>query len=169
MKDYLRCIAAVDDNVGRVLEVPRRDRPGRQHGRHLHLRPGLLPGRARLVRQAVDVRGIAAHAAAGPLAGRRQAGQRRTRTSSRTSTSPRPSSTSPAWRCPPTCRAAAWCRCWRARRRTTGARRSTTTTTSFPAAHSVRRHYGVATERYKLIHFYPNAGIPRSTSGSCTT
>ncbi|NQT36620.1 MAG: sulfatase [Planctomycetes bacterium] len=26
----------------------------------------------------------------------------------------------------------------------------------FPGAHSVRRHYGVADGRYKLIHFYPN-------------
>lgn len=26
----------------------------------------------------------------------------------------------------------------------------------YPGAHSVRRHYGVATERYRLIHFYPN-------------
>ena len=24
----------------------------------------------------------------------------------------------------------------------------------FPGAHSVRRHYGVRTEKYKLIHFY---------------
>ena len=26
----------------------------------------------------------------------------------------------------------------------------------FPGAHSVRRHYGVATDRYRLVHFYPN-------------
>jgi arylsulfatase A-like enzyme len=30
----------------------------------------------------------------------------------------------------------------------------------FPAVHSVRRHYGVATGRYKLIHFYPNPWDP---------
>ncbi len=30
----------------------------------------------------------------------------------------------------------------------------------FPAVHSVRRHYGVATGRYKLIHFYPNRWDP---------
>ncbi|MCH2026889.1 MAG: DUF4976 domain-containing protein, partial [Verrucomicrobiales bacterium] len=24
----------------------------------------------------------------------------------------------------------------------------------FPGAHSVRRHYGIRTEKYKLIHFY---------------
>ena len=24
----------------------------------------------------------------------------------------------------------------------------------YPGAHSVRRHYGVRTDRYKLIHFY---------------
>jgi arylsulfatase A-like enzyme len=26
----------------------------------------------------------------------------------------------------------------------------------YPGAHSVRRHYGVATDRYRLVHFYPN-------------
>ena len=26
----------------------------------------------------------------------------------------------------------------------------------YPAEHSVKRHYGVRTERYKLIHFYNN-------------
>ena len=40
------------------------------------VRPGLLPGRARLVRQALDLRGIAADAAPGPLAGRGEARQR---------------------------------------------------------------------------------------------
>jgi len=30
----------------------------------------------------------------------------------------------------------------------------------FPGAHSVRRHYGVVTARYKLIHFYPHPWDP---------
>ncbi len=30
----------------------------------------------------------------------------------------------------------------------------------YPAVHSVRRHYGVATARYRLIHFYPNPWDP---------
>jgi len=30
----------------------------------------------------------------------------------------------------------------------------------YPAVHSVRRHYGVADGRYKLIHFYPNHWDP---------
>jgi arylsulfatase A-like enzyme len=30
----------------------------------------------------------------------------------------------------------------------------------YPAVHSVRRHYGVADGRYKLIHFYPNQWDP---------
>ena len=42
----------------------------------------------------------------------------------------------------------------RARRRPTGGRASTTTTTSTPAPHHVRPHYGVVTDRYKLVHFY---------------
>ena len=31
----------------------------------------------------------------------------------------------------------------------------------YPAVHSVRRHYGVATDRYRLIHFYPNRFDPK--------
>jgi len=30
----------------------------------------------------------------------------------------------------------------------------------FPGGHSVARHYGIRTERYKLIHFYPHSGRP---------
>ncbi len=29
----------------------------------------------------------------------------------------------------------------------------------FPAEHAVRRHYGVRTERYKLIHFYNDIDV----------
>jgi len=36
IKDYLRCIASVDDNVGRLLDYSIR-RTGRQHHRHLHI------------------------------------------------------------------------------------------------------------------------------------
>ena len=50
MQDYLACVASVDDNVGRVARLPRRKRPGEEHHRHLHLRPGLFPRRPRLVR-----------------------------------------------------------------------------------------------------------------------
>ena len=30
----------------------------------------------------------------------------------------------------------------------------------YPAVHSVRRHYGVATDRYRLVHFYPSRWDP---------
>lgn len=30
----------------------------------------------------------------------------------------------------------------------------------FPGAHSVARHYGIRTDRYKLIHYYPHDGNP---------
>jgi arylsulfatase A-like enzyme len=30
----------------------------------------------------------------------------------------------------------------------------------YPGAHSVRRHYGVATDRHRLVHFYPNSWDP---------
>ena len=69
MHDYLGCVKAVDESVGRLLKFLDDEEAGRQHDRRLCLGPGLLPGRARLVRQALDFRGIAAHAAAGPLAG----------------------------------------------------------------------------------------------------
>ena len=62
------------------------------------LRPGLLPGRARLVRQALDVRRVAAHAAAGPLAGGTRTGSVKTRLTSRTSILPRRFLKSPAAR-----------------------------------------------------------------------
>ncbi len=55
-------------------QVSGRRRPGRQHDRGVHGRSGLLSRRARLVRQAVDFRRIAADAAFGSLAGRDQAG-----------------------------------------------------------------------------------------------
>ena len=93
-----------------AAQVPRRRRAGRRHDRRLLVRPGLLPRRTRLVRQALDLRGIAAHAAPGALAGRRQAREQRPRASSPTSTSPRRSSMRPACRSRRTCRAEASCR-----------------------------------------------------------
>src|SRR5262249_27110974 len=36
---------------GPAARLPRQERPGREHHRHLHLRPGLLPGRPQLVRK----------------------------------------------------------------------------------------------------------------------
>ena len=35
----------------------------------------------------------------------------------------------------------------------------------YPGPHSVARHYGVVTDRYKLVHFYE----PSATTGSCST
>jgi arylsulfatase A-like enzyme len=60
------CVAAMDDNVGRVLDYSRREAWPRHH-RHLHLRPGLLPRRPRLVRQALHVRGVALRMPLRPL------------------------------------------------------------------------------------------------------
>ena len=68
VKDYLRCIDAVDENVGRVLDYLDEAGLAEEHGRHLHVRPGLVSRRARLVRQAVDVRRVVPHAAPRPLA-----------------------------------------------------------------------------------------------------
>ena len=79
MQDYLACVAAIDDSVGQLLGLPRPKRPGGQHDRDLHLRPRILPGRSRLVRQAFHVRGIAADAVPGALAGPRASRARSTR------------------------------------------------------------------------------------------
>jgi hypothetical protein len=56
MHDYLACIASVDESVGRLLDYLKET------------------GRARLVRQALDLRGIAADAVPRPLARSREAG-----------------------------------------------------------------------------------------------
>ncbi len=106
MEDYLACVASVDDNVGRLVGWLRdRWRP-RRHRAALRLRPGLLPRRPRLVRQAVHVRGVDPDAvprvvpACGPTRGRRIPA------SSATSTSPRPCSRRPASRPTHGCRGA---------------------------------------------------------------
>ena len=71
IKDYLRCVASVDENVGRVLDYLDQTRPGEEHRRDLFVRPGLFSWRPWLVRQAVHVRRVLPHAAARPLAGSR--------------------------------------------------------------------------------------------------
>ena len=63
LHDYLGCIKAVDESVGRLLSFLDEEGLAARYHRRLHVRPGLLSGRTRLVRQAVDLRGIAANAA----------------------------------------------------------------------------------------------------------
>jgi hypothetical protein len=137
-----------------AARLPRRRRPRRQHARRPLLRPGLLPRRARLVRQALDLRGIAHHAADRPLARRHQARQPCARRWSPSSIFPKPSSKPPACPCPPTCRAAACCRCCKGQTPADWRTSFYYHYYEFPGAHSVRKHYGVVTDRYKLFHFY---------------
>ena len=68
LRDYLQCVQSIDDNVGRLLDVLDERGPGRVDCGRLHVRPGLLPRRPRVVRQAADVRRVAADADADPLA-----------------------------------------------------------------------------------------------------
>src|SRR4029079_12940854 len=60
-----------------IAEVPRRQRARQEYDRGLHERSGFLSWRARLVRQAIYVRRIAANAASCAVAGGDKAGQRR--------------------------------------------------------------------------------------------
>ncbi len=51
-----------------------------------------------------------------------------------------------------------WLPIAQARASPTGARTSSTNISNFPAAHCVRKHRGVRTDRWKLIHWdYPEA------------
>jgi arylsulfatase A-like enzyme len=132
IKDYLRCIASVDDNIGRVLDylddegltgntiVIYSSDQGFYHGDH-----GWFDKRwmyEESLRMPLIVRWPGSSSQAPP-----------TITSYRTSTMPKPSSMSPGSPFPMICRAAAWHRCSGASRPLTGATRSTTTTSNTPA------------------------------------
>ena len=101
IKDYLRVVASIDDNVGRLLDRLDAARARRRHDRRVHVGPRVLPRRSRVVRQATDVRGSRSRCRFSSATRASSAPVRRTTTSSSTSTSRRRSSTSPAWRCPP--------------------------------------------------------------------
>ncbi len=62
-----RCVAAIDENIGRVLDYLDQAGLAGRHGGDLHQRPGLLPRRAQLLRQAVHARREPADAVCGPL------------------------------------------------------------------------------------------------------
>ena len=49
IKDYLRCVASVDDSVGQLLDWLEAKRIRRKYHRDLHQRSGLFSGRSRLV------------------------------------------------------------------------------------------------------------------------
>ena len=135
-----------------VAQVPRRRRACRRHDRRLLGRPGLLSRRTRLVRQALDLRGIAAGTPAGALAGRRQTRKRerepRLQHRLRRDVSRCGRLAGPGGDAGPKPRSpleGQTPRDWRS---------------SFyyqyfeyPVPHHVRPHYGVVTDRYKLVHF----------------
>ena len=92
----------------------RRARPpeaGEEHDRHLHERPGVLPRRSRPVRQALHVRGIAAHAVPRALAGGDQAGDASQRDGAERRFRADVSRGRGRAACPQRCRDAACCRC----------------------------------------------------------
>ena len=62
MHDYLACVKAVDESVGRLLEFLEQEGLADNTVVVCSSDQGFYLGRARLVRQAVDFRGIAAHA-----------------------------------------------------------------------------------------------------------
>ena len=102
----------------------------------------------------MDFRGIVADAADGPLAGRVKARQRERRHRVEPRLRRDVSRMPPAPQSPPRCKAAASCRSCKAKRRPIGARAFYYHYYEHPAEHNVARHYGVVTDRYKLVHFY---------------
>ena len=138
--------------------LPRQRRAGEEHDRDLHLRPGLFPGRSRLFRQALHVRGVAAHAVPGALSRRDQAGVGQHATWCSTWTSPQTfldfagaqaSGRHAGPQLPSAPR--------RARRRRTGAQSMYYRYWMHLADHGVPAHYGVRTKQYKLIYYYGKA------------
>ena len=95
IKNYLRCIKGVDENIGRMLAWLKETGLDKNTISRLLLRPGLLPRRSWLVRQTLDVRRILPHAADRQMARRHPARHRQHQPGSRTSTTRKPSSTSP--------------------------------------------------------------------------
>ena len=79
MHDYLGCVKSLDDNVGRVLKYL--DNEGLADNTIVAYSSdqGFYLGRTRLVRQTLDFRGVATHAASHALAGGRQGRPRRRR------------------------------------------------------------------------------------------
>ena len=103
--DYLRHVAGVDENLGKLLDALDELGLAAGHRGRLRQRQRLLPRRALPRRQALALRGVAPHPAAGALpAPVRQGLGASTRWCS-TSTSRRPCSTSPACPCRAKCRA----------------------------------------------------------------
>ena len=124
------------------------ERAGRRHGRHLHLGPGLLPRRPRLVRQALHVRGVAAHAVPRALPA---GGARRARLSTSIVAQRRLRADVPRPRRRRACPATMQGRCCAAAARRAAARlapsRCTTATGCTTTASTASgRHYGVRTE-----------------------
>ncbi len=164
IKDYLRCMQSVDDNVGRMLDYLDADGLADDtiviytsdqgfflgdHGwydKRLMYEESLrmpflirYPGAIRP--GTVNERHGAERRLRAHLSRLRAAAKRR-----------------------PKCRAAASARIWKATRPRTGARRCTTATgCTTTNDHHVPAHYGVRTHRYKLIYYY---GKPLGMSGA---
>jgi arylsulfatase A-like enzyme len=154
LKDYLRAVQSVDDNIGRVLDYL--DEQGLaentivvyasdqgwylgEHGwydKRWMYEPSLKDPVHRTLARSVLM------------------GVRSTKRWSPTSTLPRPSSTSPAPRSLRTCKAS---HSWPVLEGGTSPDFRDAfyyQYYEYPASHCVRRHYGVRTDRYKLIYFY---------------
>ncbi len=154
IKDYLRCVASLDETFPPAARLPRRERPVEKYGGDF-LRPtGILPGGPWLVRQAVHVRRGVSPAALSPLARRRQSGHPLHFAWSRTSTSPKRSWKSPGCRGRGICRDKVWSPSWAGRQRRQLRKSLYYEYYDYPAVHMVNKHEGVRTDRYKLLHFY---------------
>ena len=153
MHDYLGCIKAVDERVGRTAEVPRRRGPGRRtRSSSTASDQGFYLGEHGWF----DKRWIFEESLRTPLLvrwpGVVEAGERRA-TWSRNIDFAETFLDAAGLPSPPRCRAAASCRCSRARRPPDWRKSFYYHYYEYPRPAPVRPHYGVVTDRYKLVRF----------------
>ena len=154
VKDYLRCVASVDDGIGRLLD---------------HLESSGLAKNTIVIYSSdqgwylgehgwYDKRWMYEESLRMPLIvrwpGATPKGSQRHEPRPEPGLRPDVPRDGRGRRPPSPCRGAAWCRSFAPMQSRAGAGRSTTTTTSSRASTTWRRHYGVRTKQHKLIHFY---------------
>ena len=153
MHDYLGCIKAVDESVGRLLKSS--TTKGSPTTPSWSTRPTRASTSASTAGSTSAGSSRSRCARRCWSAGRAWSSrQRQHRPSSRTSTSPRPSSTRPGCRSRRRCKGRSLVPLLKGQTPADWRRRFYYHYYEYPGPHNVRPHYGVVTDRYKLVHFY---------------